>query len=150
MIQLFSIQGTPKPQPRPRFFSGRAVSTPDALTRAWKDKVAQGCLELDKLPKGGAWRVEMMFRMPTKDATRHGYPHTQTPDSDNLAKLVLDAMQDAGLLPNDSAVSQLEIFKTWSPLERAGVSVIISKDETKPSYAPTPNWLTNKKPPEGG
>ena len=150
MIQLFTIQGTPKPQPRPRFFSGRVVSTADALTRAWKDKVAQGCLELDKLPKGGAWRVEMLFRMPTKEASRHGYPHTQTPDSDNLAKLVLDAMQDSGFLPNDSAVSQLEIFKTWTAQDKAGVSVIVSQDETKPSPASTPDWLINKKAPEGG
>jgi Holliday junction resolvase RusA-like endonuclease len=92
----------------------------------------------------------MMFRMPTKEASRYGYPHTQTPDSDNLAKLVLDAMQSSGFLPNDSAVSQLEIFKTWAPLERAGVSVIITEDETKPSHAPTPEWLTNKKASEGG
>ena len=52
---------------------------------------------------------------------------TDWQDADNLAKLVLDAMQSAGLLPNDSAVWNLEITKVWCKPGREGVKVGVNE-----------------------
>jgi Holliday junction resolvase RusA-like endonuclease len=81
--------------------------------------------------------------MPTADKKRWGLPHTMRPDSDNLAKLVLDAMMSAGLIGDDSAVSLLTVRKTWSPSPSAGVSVALAVDQRVPlPAASAPAWLT--------
>jgi Holliday junction resolvase RusA-like endonuclease len=81
--------------------------------------------------------------MPTNDKKRWGLPHTLRPDSDNLAKLVLDAIMAAGLIGDDSAVSLLTVRKTWSPSPLAGVSVALAVDQRVPlSAASAPAWLT--------
>jgi Holliday junction resolvase RusA-like endonuclease len=80
--------------------------------------------------------------MPTADKKRWGLPHTMRPDSDNLAKLVLDAMMSAGLIGDDSAVSCLIVRKTWSASPLAGVSLAIAPDARVPLPASsTPAWL---------
>lgn len=56
-------------------------------------------------------------------ATRH---HTQRPDSDNLAKLVMDCIQQAGLLEDDSCVCRLMVEKVWCPHGMEGVSVTLA------------------------
>jgi Holliday junction resolvase RusA-like endonuclease len=64
------------------------------------------------------------------------------PDSDNLAKLVLDAMMSAGLIGDDSAVSCLIVRKTWTPSPLAGVSVALAVDQRVPlPAASAPAWL---------
>jgi Holliday junction resolvase RusA-like endonuclease len=80
--------------------------------------------------------------MPTADKKRWGHPHTLRPDSDNLAKLVLDAMMAAGLIGDDSAVSLLTVRKTWSPSPLAGVSLALAADQRVPlEGSRSPAWL---------
>lgn len=84
----------------------------------------------------------MTFRFPTRDTRRHGLPHTHVPDADNLAKLALDALQRAGTLANDSAVSHLAVRKIWCASPLAGADFTLAADmERVPLGAEVPSWL---------
>ena len=141
---LLTVKGTPRPQPRPRFVQGRVVSTADPNARRWKAGVEAVARQAAKEhgQQSGPLSVSLTFEMPTADKKRHGRPHTLRPDSDNLAKLVLDAMMSAGLIGDDSAVSCLIVRKTWSPSPLAGVSLAISADARVPlAEDKPPAWL---------
>lgn len=143
MKVIIVVKGHPRPQPRPRVIQGRAVSCADPLASAWKAKIKSGVSQIPvELPKGPI-ACTMWFRMPTKDNARIDKPHTQVPDLDNLAKLVLDAIQDTGLLVNDSQVARLNLEKTWSSLDQAGVLVELASWEASESHTsmPKPSWL---------
>jgi Holliday junction resolvase RusA-like endonuclease len=148
---VFTVNGAPRPQPRPRFIKGHVVSTADKETRLWRAKVVAVCAELPKLPDKTPLSVEMVFRMPTPKSNRTNLPHLFTPDVDNLAKLILDAMQDANMLPNDSAVSRLTVLKRWALPGDAGVSVQVSDDLPSGNGPQTPpRWLTGGSDPDDG
>jgi len=140
----FSVSGIPRPQPRPRFVKGRVVSAADANAKRWI--VAVEAMAKQAKPfageLGSALSVVLVFRFPTKAADRLGKPHTFRPDSDNLAKLVLDCMMRAGLIGDDASVSSLSIRKTWA--SDAGVDVLVLEDCRLPianvSLA-LPSWL---------
>jgi len=137
------VKGHPRPQPRPVFTRGRVISTANPLAAAWKAKIKAAVSQLPvELPKGPL-SCSMWFRMPTKDKARLEKPHTQVPDLDNLAKLVLDAIQDTGLLINDSQVARLNLEKTWSSLDQAGVLVELEtwEPQEKALGLPKPDWL---------
>lgn len=90
----------------------------------------------------GPLRVKMLFRMPTAAASRHGAPHTAVPDIDNLAKLALDSMMRAGLIGDDSCVTDLQAVKVWSP--SAGADFEISAAAGVPCHSSgisPPAWL---------
>jgi len=148
---VFTVNGTPRPQPRPRFVKGHVVSTADQGTRLWRAKVVSVCAELPKLPEKTPAAVEMVFRMPSAKTDRVNLPHLSTPDVDNLAKLILDAMQDANMLPNDSAVSRLTVIKRWALPGDAGVSVQVS-DDVPSGDGPQgpPKWLLGGLDPDDG
>lgn len=151
ITMVFTVNGTPRPQPRPRFVKGHVVSTADPGTRLWRAKVVAVCAELPKLPEGTPLSVEMLFRLPSAKANRVGLPHLSTPDADNLAKLILDAMQDANMLPNDSAVSRVLVLKRWALPGDAGVSVQISDDHPGgDGPAKPPRWLLGGLGPDDG
>jgi len=140
----FSVNGIPRPQPRPRFVKGRVISSADANAKRWIRSVeavaAQAKSYAEELDP--ALSVILVFRFPTKDKSRHGKPHTFRPDSDNLAKLVLDCMTRAGLLKDDSAVSSLCIRKTWDI--EGGVDVLVLEDvrlTASDDSLPLPDWL---------
>jgi Holliday junction resolvase RusA-like endonuclease len=92
--------------------------------------------------EAGAVAVVMRFDMPTPKADRHGLPHTFRPDADNLAKLALDAVMDAGLLKDDAAVSTLVVTKTWAA--KGGLVMTLHADDRKVSPVPAdrfPDWI---------
>lgn len=144
MAITFTATGIPRPQPRPRVFRGRAVSTADPKARDWSDAIVRAASPLGRVPLGDVpLAVVILFRFPTKDAKRHGLPHTFVPDADNLAKLALDALQRSGTLANDSAVSLLSVRKVWAAGDQAGATFLLSEDQTRVPLGgePTPAWL---------
>ena len=148
----FSVRGTPRPQPRPRFVRGRVVSTADAKAKLWRMAVA-AVVDMAKRNFSrvaplftGPVRVRMVFTFepPANCAYRLGLPHTHKPDASNLAKLIEDVMEAHGVFANDSQVSVLEPEKWWG--ERAGVLVLVEPVErraepTAISALVRPGWL---------
>lgn len=142
-VIVFQAKGTPRPQPRPRLCRGRVVSTADPNAKRWIDTVLRAAhsARQEKGQADGALFVGLEFEMPTKDNTRWGQPHTFRPDSDNLAKLALDAMMKAGLLKDDATVSSLLVRKTWS--KEGGLCCTINPDRRAPTFVDPerPDWV---------
>jgi Holliday junction resolvase RusA-like endonuclease len=150
----FSVRGTPRPKARPRFIRGRAVTTTKPKEKLWRlavERAAKAAVANrgDPIPLfRGAVRVRMVFTFepPVGKGDRLGTPHTHKPDAENCSKLVLDAMERAGVFKNDSQASQAPPEKWWG--ERAGVVVIVEPidHERRPSPSsigcPRPDWLS--------
>ena len=101
--------------------TGRAYNPPTA--DAWKTAVRSAWAELAESPMTSAviMRLEFVMARPaghwtkigplTKSAPLH---HVSKPDVDNLAKAVMDALENAGAFPGDAAVTGLTITKRWA------------------------------------
>lgn len=144
-VVLLTVEGTPRPQPRPRLCRGRVVSTADANARRWQSLVYQAAraATLAHGPFEGAVTVCLAFAFPTPQKPRHGLPHLHRPDADNLAKLALDQVVRAGLLKDDAAVSCLIVRKTWA--DKGGMAATIAQDQRQetPPAEPLehPRWV---------
>ena len=140
----FSVAGIPRPQPRPRFVKGRVISAADPNAKRWimaVEGMAKQVAPYDG-ELGSALSVVLVFRFPTKDKARLDKPHTFRPDSDNLAKLVLDCLTRSGLIGDDSSVSSLSIRKSWDV--EGGVDILVLPDcrlPLEPSPLEPPSWL---------
>jgi Holliday junction resolvase RusA-like endonuclease len=93
---------------------------------------------------GDAVRVDIVACFATPKAERWGRLHTAKPDKDNVEKLVLDAMERAGLLlKGDQRVSIGETSKLWA--ETGSVTVVMRPGvprRTGQPKAAAPDWLT--------
>lgn len=133
------VNGHPRPQPRPRGVGGkgkaRFISTMDKKARLWAGLVEadarQAMLTMDpterKALTGGpvTLRLDFLMPVPASGAGRIGKPHDMKPDADNLAKLVMDALERAGVLGGgDCKVASLTVTKTWH--NTGGVVVNVS------------------------
>lgn len=150
----FSVAGTPRPQPRPRFVGGRAVSTAEPKAKLWRlavDRAVRAALANTQasLPLfRGAVRLRCVFtfKPPPGKQDRLGSPHTHKPDASNLLKLIEDVMEDAAVFANDSAVSAPAPEKWWG--SQPGVVVIVESaaDERRAepiaaASSSPPDWL---------
>lgn len=158
---IIAAQGTPRPQPRPRMAKGKVISTMDPHAKRWAASIeSSGKRVVDNLGGVkvvkeilGAKPVERgkrklktplefraVFRIPTKDESRWGGDHEQVPDTDNLAKLAMDALCRVGALGGDDGrVSRLTVVKLWcSPREAGAVFEIrrVIKAQEMPSAEP--------------
>jgi Holliday junction resolvase RusA-like endonuclease len=127
-----NCKGHPRPQPRPRFYQGRIIANGDANSQAWK-RILVGAIQQAKLAQRWVTPlpdvpliIRMDFFFATKDAQRWHTPHTHKPDTDNLAKLAMDALQQLNIMLDDSCVSTLRISKTWVGERTEGVSISIA------------------------
>lgn len=133
----FFISGEPQPQPRPRMVRGpdgkmRVVSTLDKKKQAWRKRVAretgQALMAAQEVTRrnlvvgmSGPVEVDMVFLMGTKDKTRHLRYKFTKPDKDNLEKMVLDGMEQAGMFrTGDSQVCTGRVSKVWVCEELGG------------------------------
>jgi Holliday junction resolvase RusA-like endonuclease len=123
----FEIDGEPKIQPRPRAFArmvnGRAVARVyDAGTaEEWKGRVVAATRERRPAePFDGPIGVLIEFRMPRpkrlqrKKDPGHLLPCTSRPDIDNLAKAILDALQQDGWWLDDAQITELVLHKCYT------------------------------------
>lgn len=124
------VPGTPRPQPRPRFVGGRVVSTGSKHAKLYRKVVEWACRVTE--PVHGPVQVELDLWFATKDAKRHGQPHTARPDADNVAKLWMDCAERSGLLPKgDAKVADLTVRKRWSA--EAGAQMTVRPLENLPA-----------------
>ena len=109
----FTIPFAGKPKARPRVKAGEHTYMPPDYME-WKDRVAQfvGLTGLRKRAMTGDVRVVMVFGPDSIEVeilpSMTERPKGVRGDLDNLAGGLLDALQDAGLLPNDRHVVDLE------------------------------------------
>lgn len=150
---VFTVHGTPRPQPRPRFVRGRVVSTADAKAKLWRgaiDRAVRAAIKASgrAVPLfTGAVKLTAVFTFtpPPSQLARLGTPHTHKPDASNLLKLIEDVMEDAGVFKNDSQIMRADPVKWWG--ERAGVQILVedaSEERRAPSAAASsapPSWL---------
>lgn len=136
----FSVDGVPKPQPRPRAFArhGRARVYDPATAEGWKSSVAMAAAGHRPLtPLAGLIEVDLIFRLPRPKAHYHtgrragvlrdGAPlwHSGKPDLDNLAKAVIDALTEIGFWGDDGQIARLTVEKRYSA--RPGCDVRIDE-----------------------
>jgi len=141
---LMRVVGEPKGQPRPRAFARRMGSRYVArvydsdVADQWKAAV-DAVLEKDKPMslqdnlKLGPVRLSLrfLFQRPKSHNRRDGSlkpsalrNHTQKPDGDNCAKLIMDRMTRNGhFWHDDSQVIELTIWKMWADGEAPGVQI---------------------------
>jgi Holliday junction resolvase RusA-like endonuclease len=117
----FRVPGDPIPQPRPR------VSTRGGFAKAYvpakhpvhefRSRVADAARAAGLNPRDGPVSIEIVatFGRPrshlNKSGVKRSAPALPRPDVDNVAKAVLDALQDA--LGDDTRVARLMIEKGW-------------------------------------
>ena len=123
----FRVDGIPVGQPRPRAcIRGKHAGMYDPGTaNKWKQQVKSAAALA--FAKAGTFAarlplsVRMVFGMPRPKShfksiyVRPNAPHwhTSKPDSDNLAKAVLDALVDCGVIDDDKRVALLYASKSY-------------------------------------
>jgi len=132
------IEGSPKPQPRVKaYVRGKraGVYTPDTAD-AWRNKVIEGLERHADKNIGGAFAVKLSFFLKRPKShyrtgrfshlLRDDAPeyHVKTPDADNLAKLVMDAITRINYWGDDSQCSLLYVTKAYADeVNEAGVKI---------------------------
>lgn len=131
-IELFiKTLGTPRPQPRPRFYDGRVIANSNPNAQLWKRILVASFLDQKqkqhwKQPAPDSpMAIVMVFMFATPDKSRWGTCHNHRPDTDNLAKLVLDVMTQVGIMDDDCIVSRLVIEKTWCKPSEEGLNMSV-------------------------
>ena len=131
MSVVFTVPGEPVPQPRPR------VSTRGGFARAYVPKThavhsyraavaaaarAAGVTDTRK-PLNVV--IDAVFSRPKSHLNKSGVkltaPRLPRPDVDNLAKAVLDALQD--VIGDDTSVSRLVVEKSYGREARTTVRI---------------------------
>ena len=123
----FFVPGTPRGKGRPRFSrkSGRAYTPAETAayesTVAYAGHAAMGTQTL----LGGPVGVKMtaVFQIPASwslKRKREALHHTSKPDADNIAKIILDALNGIAF-EDDSSISSLRVEKGY----RADANVVV-------------------------
>jgi Holliday junction resolvase RusA-like endonuclease len=134
MIFYFEIPGSPKGKGRPRFTRSGHAYTPES-TASYENLVkvcfAQKYHGTQPIPHGVPVEAHItaFFPIPKSasksraaDMERGFELPTKKPDTDNLAKIVLDALN--GMAYHDDAqVVELTVIKTYSHVPRVEVSI---------------------------
>jgi Holliday junction resolvase RusA-like endonuclease len=135
----FYVEGIPKGQPRPKAFSrgGHAAVYDPGTAESWKSLVAVAAKPFQpQIPFNGPLTLCLDFTFPrpkchyrsgkNSHLLKEGCPnfHTSKPDSDNLAKAVMDAMTQLSFWMDDSQVWSLYVSKLYTPNGgRSGCSI---------------------------
>lgn len=113
------ISAKPTPKGRPRFANG-IVYTPASTTNAEREiKNQLAKLNIQKI--SGELGVQLTFNITKARTSRLEYPHFGC-DIDNLAKLVMDALNDVAY-EDDSHVTILAAEKQFASPEGIHISV---------------------------
>lgn len=131
MAVTFTIAGQPVPQPRPR------VSTAGGFARAYvpskhpvhlyRQSLAAAARGAGLTPTGEPLNVviDAVFERPKSHMRKSGLkadaPRLPRPDVDNIAKAVLDALQD--VIGDDTNVARLVVEKSYGTEARTTVRV---------------------------
>ena len=150
-----TISGMPHPQPRPRWVAGQGmVSTLAPRVKTWRMRVARAISDaafdvgeavIERMHEG-CLSLSLQFNIPAPadKKTWIGLAHHRTPDTDNLAKPIMDELQNAKMLPDDGRIAELIVRKVWCKPADGGCTLVL-----KPlpaayvgvRHADMPRWL---------
>jgi Holliday junction resolvase RusA-like endonuclease len=114
------VEGLPKGQPRPRAFAfkGKARVFDPGTAEGWKQQIAVAFAGRLEEPFLGPvlLEIDFMFPRPKHHAKRTPAPSwfTSKPDTDNLAKAVMDALTQLRAWEDDSQVCVLMVRKRYA------------------------------------
>jgi Holliday junction resolvase RusA-like endonuclease len=127
----FTIAGEPVPQPRPRVSTrggfARAYVPKEHPVHAYRKAIAEAADEAGLVAQDEPLNVviDAVFERPKSHMTRAGVkptaPRLPRPDVDNLAKAVLDALQD--VIGDDTLVARLVVEKSYGQEARTTVRI---------------------------
>lgn len=151
---VIRVSGSPHPQPRPRWVAGQGmVSTMGPRVKAWRmrlaDAIAQTVADVGEAVierfHNGAVGLTLEFGIPVeaKNGKWVGMFHHRTPDTDNLAKPVMDELTRAAVLPDDGRIAELVVRKRWVRAQDAGVTLVLARLEAPRvlERGEAPGWL---------
>ncbi len=131
MALTFSVPGDPVPQPRPRVSTrggfARAYVPKDHAIHAYRQAIAVAAREAGLTATGEPLNVviDAVFARPKSHLRKAGVkpdaPLLPRPDVDNIAKAVLDALQDVA--GDDTHVARLVVEKTYGLEARTTVRI---------------------------
>jgi Holliday junction resolvase RusA-like endonuclease len=132
----FHVLGDPVPQPRPRVSTrggfGRAYMPAKHPVHAFRDRVARAAQAagLTRPDHPGSVVIEARFGRPRSHFRKSGVkpttPVLPRPDCDNLAKAVLDGLQN--VLGDDTRVARLTVTKAWACEGSTSVTIATGPD----------------------
>lgn len=135
---IFSVEGEPSAQPRPRFNRRNGhVYTPTTPALAYKQAILLRFKALKQKPLAGPVSLDVLAVFPVPDSYlkkqpgRFGQPHIVPPDIDNVVKAVLDALNGWAWV-DDKQIAELRIRKQYvETLEHAPHTRIVILPLTK-------------------
>jgi len=127
----FSVAGQPVPQPRPRVSTAggfaRAYVPKDHPVHAYRQSLAAAARRAGLTTTGEPLNVviDAIFERQKSHTNKSGVkadaPRLPRPDVDNIAKAVLDALQD--VMGDDSLVGRLVVEKSYGQEARTTVRI---------------------------
>ena len=131
MAVTFTIAGEPVPQPRPRVSTrggfARAYVPKEHPVHAYRKAIAEAADEAGLVAQDEPLNVviDAVFERPKSHLNKAGVkptaPRLPRPDVDNLAKAVLDALQD--VIGDDTNVARLVVEKSYGQEARTTVRI---------------------------
>ena len=140
LFKIF-IEGDPRPQARPRAFRRNGFIKIYSEKTSWRNtvkQVSQMVYRDEPLRQPLKVHIDYYFNRPkshygtgrNRDKLKDSAPvyMTKKPDLDNLNKAILDALQDAGVIRDDSQIIKISASKCYNchPLSSAGAEIKIS------------------------
>jgi Holliday junction resolvase RusA-like endonuclease len=117
------VNGTPKGQPRVKAYNrgGHAgVYTPDTAN-GWKEAVRIAAIPHrpeQPIDCPVTMELDVYFPRPKRlDGKKHPdgkIAHTAKPDSDNVAKAIMDVLTDSGFVRDDAVIYRLNVRKFYA------------------------------------
>lgn len=137
MLIQYTVVGIPKPQARPKVFhktlkSGRDFVHTYSPKSDWFHLVYTETLKQKEKLKNrfsGALRLNLLFYLPipksfSKKKRENLMYVSKRPDVDNLAKAVMDAMNNTGIWEDDSQIARLDIVKAYGEEPKCVITLI--------------------------
>jgi Holliday junction resolvase RusA-like endonuclease len=144
IVQTLRAYGIPKPQARPRAFKmGQFIRVHSPKTE-WFNIVHMAALEAKPIAAiRGAVYLSVKFWFPRPKSCRIESWNAKRPDADNLLKVVMDALTNAGWWEDDGRVALVTLQKLYeTATERPGALVEVvemaehQKESPRPMRAP--------------
>ena len=132
MIDIF-VPGDPAPQGSKRHIGHGSMIESSKAVKPWRSDIRSMLLDAGGHPIAtfdGAVACTLAFVMPRPKTApkRHTPPATKRPDLDKLGRAVGDAIASAGVIPDDSIITELTMSKRLAEIgEPSGVRIQLKR-----------------------